>query len=334
MKAKIIGILVVTLLILTAFTGFAMEIKLKSIDTDYSNINQVFLKDKVLKGINNPGLSHKFGIMLHKLRTRTYLVYRPTNYDGIDPVPLVLVLHGSSNTAKNASKRFEVSEKAEENGFITVYLDGVCKLPRFRNWNMGFGFGFAYHLKVDDVGFIKKLIKKMQQRFNIDSDKIYIAGHSAGAMMTYRLASELSDVVAAIASNGGTIGGHMKDYPMWQISKPDNPVSIVHFHGKQDYIVPYDGGWNLGGSVYYLSVNDSITFWVEQNGCNIYPETNVSGNVTIDKYTGGDAGTEVWLYTVNNKGHIWFGGQSWEDPNPEISTTDEMWEFFKSHPKQ
>jgi polyhydroxybutyrate depolymerase len=322
MKAKIMGILVCMLLIVSIIpcVGIALD------STDYDKNSY--------KDIESLSLDHKFRILFHQFRIRTYLIYIPTNYNENNPTPLVLVLHGGPNTAKNASERFGVSEKAEEEGFIAVYPNGVCKIPTRRTWNMGFGFGLAYLFNVDDVGFIEKLIQKMQEKYNIDPDRIFIAGHSAGAMMTYRLAAELSDKVAAIASNGGVIGGHQVDNPLWQIPEPDNPVSIAEFHGKLDDIVPYDGGWNQGGGVFYLSVNDSMSFWVEQNGCNTEPDTTTSENVTIDKYKGGAAGTEVWIYTIHNKGHIWFGGQPWEDPDPVVSTTDEMWEFFASHPKQ
>ena len=62
--------------------------------------------------------------------------------------------------------------------------------------------------------------------------------------------------------------------------------------------------------------------------------TNDTVDIIIDRYSGGTAGTEVLVYSLKYKGHIWFGGQPWEDPNPVISTTDEMWKFFEAHPKQ
>ena len=118
------------------------------------------------------------------------------------------------------------------------------------------------------------------------------------------------------------------------IPEPDNPVSIAIFHGKLDNLVPYDGGWNLQNKFFCTSVAEAVTFWVENNGCNPEPITEDIENYTIDRYIDGDAGTEIIVYTIHNKGHIWFGGPPWEDPNPEISTTDEMWEFFKQHPKK
>lgn len=88
------------------------------------------------------------------------------------------------------------------------------------------------------------------------------------------------------------------------------------FHGLMDNAVPYNG------SQIFLSVNESVSFWVKHDECSEEPLREV-GEVTIkETYGGGVNGTEVVLYTFINGGHEW--------PN---SATDEAWEFFRSHPK-
>lgn len=336
MKTKIIGIFLCTLLIATTYS-IAITSEIKSTDIKNLYNTQVFSKEN-FKNPEKLVLEHQTKRIFHHLLLRTYLLYVPTSYDGTTPVPLVVMLHGAQNTALNASGRYGVSEKAEEEGFIVVYPDASAILMDM--WHVGHGmltsslieeFG---RLWVDDIGFIKKIIVRTQKNYNIDPKRIYIAGNSNGAIMAYRLAAEFSDTIAAIASNGGCIGGHVDNISMYTIPKPAHPVSIVEFHGKLDNIIPYNGGWNFEHSVFYKSVAEAVSFWVEQNGCNPEPLTNDTVNVTIDRYSGGTAGTEVLVYSIKHKGHIWFGGQPWEDPTPVISTTDEMWEFFKSHPKQ
>jgi polyhydroxybutyrate depolymerase len=271
---------------------------------------------------------------------RNFLLYVPTSYDGANPVPLVLFFHGGENTPENASTRFGISEKAEEEGFLVAYANASEIMMDY--WLFGLGwytidlFEELMRIIVDEIGYSKKIMDKIEKDYNIDPNRIYIAGHCNGAMMAYHLAAHFSDRIAAIASNAGCIGAHLKDFEMVTIPDPANPISIVAFHGKLDRIVPYDGGWDIWRETYYMSVADAVNFWVDNNNCDTEPETHVSetGNVTIDRYTGGDAGTEVLVYTIHNKGHIWFGGPSWEDPDPEVSTTDEMWEFFEAHPKQ
>jgi polyhydroxybutyrate depolymerase len=55
---------------------------------------------------------------------------------------------------------------------------------------------------------------------------------SNGGMMCYRLAAELSDRIAAIAPIAGTIAV--------EESKPTRPVTVIHFHGTGDKIVPFE----------------------------------------------------------------------------------------------
>ena len=338
MNKKIVGILVCMLLI-----GTTIPILGKSIEQTSILINDLEESQETINIINSDKpcfleLPHEVKTLRHHLIKRNYLLYVPTSYTGDDPVPLVLVFHGGPNTPENASVRFGVSEKAEEEGFIVAYPNASEIMNNV--WHFGLGWYTSSFFQeigrwiVDEFGYTKKIISRTQRQYNIDPDRIYIAGHSNGAQMAYYLAARLSDKIAAIASNGGCIGAHIKDFEMVTIPEPKGPVSIAIFHGKLDYVVPYNGGWNSGNSVFYTSVEEAISLWVENNGCNPEPVTDDRENVTIDLYFDGDAGTEIIVYTLKYKGHIWFGGQPWEDPDPVISTTDEMWEFFKSHPKQ
>jgi poly(3-hydroxybutyrate) depolymerase len=81
----------------------------------------------------------------------------------------------------------------------------------------------------------------------------------------------------------------------------------------------------------FLSVNESIFFWVNQNNCLTTPQTNISedGNIIVDTYSDGDNGTEVVLYSIVNAGHNW----PFNRPIYDRSQTDIMWEFFENHPK-
>jgi polyhydroxybutyrate depolymerase len=338
MRKEIIALFVCMLLITTATPIFGTTIMAKSICGATSEENQLLSNEKSLTDTVNLVLPHQIKIIFHHLLKRQYLLYVPTSYTGGTPVPLVVVFHGGPNTPENASGRFGISEKAEEEGFIVAYANASEIALDF--WLLGYGLFTSnileelFRLWIDEVGYVKKIIRKTQNQFNIDPDRIYLAGHSNGAMFAYLLASKLSDIVAAIASNGGCIGGHLKNYSNFTIPAPKNPVSIVIFHGKQDYVVPYNGGWTYDGSSYFKSVAEAVSFWVEHNGCNATPMTNDTVDIIIDRYSGGTAGTEVLVYSLKYKGHIWFGGQPWEDPNPVISTTDEMWKFFEAHPKQ
>ena len=273
--------------------------------------------------------------MFHDFRIRSYRIHIPDSYNGKEPVSLMIALHGGGGRSKTMLSKTNINEKSDEKGFIAVYPNGICRLLPLRTWNVGFCCGLALEKDIDDVGFIEKLLGKLQLQFNIDPSKIFVTGHSNGGMLAYRLGSELSDIIAAIAPVAGTIGGYAtEDSELWVIPEPKYPVSVLAVHGRFDESVPYEGGRgnNTGGTRSYLSVNESILFWIDYNECNPDPITNISGNITTDTYLNGNQGTEVVLCTVENGGHSWPGSK--QDPYQELSATDLIWEFFENHPKQ
>jgi polyhydroxybutyrate depolymerase len=120
------------------------------------------------------------------------------------------------------------------------------------------------------VAFIRTLLDQLEQDYRVDSKRIYAGGFSKGAMMSYRLGAELSDRVAAIAVAAGAIGAKQADGSILMIPQPARPLPVIAFHGKQDEVVPYKGGPGFEG-VHFLSVTDSIGFWVKQAGCKSTP---------------------------------------------------------------
>ena len=133
-------------------------------------------------------------------RTRTYLLHIPPQYDDSKSLPLIIVLHGGGGNSENMMKKTGFNNLSDENGFIVVYPDGIGRFKnRLLTWNAGHCCGYALDNNVDDVGFIRTLIEKLQENFNIDLKRIYLTGHSNGGMMTYRLGAELSDILAAVA---------------------------------------------------------------------------------------------------------------------------------------
>jgi polyhydroxybutyrate depolymerase len=278
--------------------------------------------------------------MIYEGRTRTYLIHIPPQYDNSKSFPLVIALHGGGGNSMNMMEKTGFNNLSDEKGFIVVYPDGVGRFKnRLLTWNAGHCCGYALDNNINDVGFIRALIEKLQKSFNIDSKRIYVTGHSNGGMMAYRLGAELSDIIAAIAPVAGTIGGkENENSSVYIIPEPTNPVSVIALHGLLDEHVPYDGGHgnNSSGSRIDLSVNESISFWIEYNECNNTTNRNISdsGNIIIDFYFNGENETEVALLTIINGGHRWPGSDKDSTGNQELNGTEVIWEFFEDHPKQ
>lgn len=268
-------------------------------------------------------------------RTRNYLVHLSPGYNSSTKnYPLVIVLHGGGGNARNAERMTDFSEKADKEGFIAVYPEGTGKLERYAlTWNAGNCCGYALDNNVDDVGFIRALIEKLEKDLRIDSNRIFATGISNGGMMSYRLACELSDKIAAIGPVAGALNMECK---------PAHPVSVIIFHGTADQHILYEGGPpkkifddhpRVDNSVAY-----AVSFWVKQNGCSNNSKKQDKGNISIETYTDDKNGTEVALYTIKDGGHVWPGGEKggpWGDePTQEISATDIIWDFFAKHPKK
>lgn len=158
-----------------------------------------------------------------------------------------------------------LSKKADSAGFVVVYPNGTGRLKnRLLTFNAGNCCGYAMTNKIDDIEFTRKLLDNLNKFVNIDRKRVFATGMSNGGIMSYLLASELSDCIAAIAPVGGPMGT--------EICTPNRPVSIIHFHGTKDEHAPFHGGKGIGisGTEFY-SVEHSIQAWVKSNGCNQEP---------------------------------------------------------------
>jgi polyhydroxybutyrate depolymerase len=198
-------------------------------------------------------------------REGTYLIHIPTNYDHDQPTPVVLILHGAATNATITVSLTGMSQKSDEAGFIAVYPNGTGLGPLL-TWNAGGRKGKLPEESADDVKYVGLLLDDLAKVANIDSQRVYATGMSNGGMMCYRLAAEMSDRTAAIAPVAGTV--------TTDESKPKRPVPVMHFHGKADDIVPYDGlGNNAPKFLPFKSVEESIAIWCQINQCPDQPTT-------------------------------------------------------------
>jgi len=247
-------------------------------------------------------------------RSRTYLVFRPASLGAGKQVPLVLALHGYTQTAPALEGGTRFNELATTDGFEVVYPGGY-----HNSWNAGFCCGDAQSEKLDDVGFIKVLIDHLISTGGIDSTRVFVTGLSNGGFMSYRLACELSDHVLAIASVSGTMVTPLSG------CHPQHPVSVLEMHGTADDIVPYDGsGTGIG---YFPSSSAVISDWVENDDCTGKATTSTSGVVTTEVWSACRGGTMVRLDTIAGGTHAWFGAVP-SEPN----ATQVVWEFLSHLP--
>ena len=306
---------------------------------------------KVLAGINliffpaTAGSNQRLSLM-HDNLERTFHIHIPSSYDKTVSLPLVIALHGRGGNGESmilvSRKGFE--KLADRDGFIVVYPDGIEM-----NWNDGRkdeeAKDRAHAENIDDTGFISDLIDSMIKDYNVDPKRVYVTGISNGAIMSYRLACELSHKIAAIAPVDGSIPNML----LHECS-PSRPVSLMAINNINDPLVPFNGGEIYGhfhmvklGQV--LSVDESIGFWVTRNKCSTTPvvaeepdrDPKDGTRVTRKEYNDGMEGTEVTLYSVDGGGHTWPGGFQYlpvwliGKTSRDIDANEVIWEFFKKH---
>jgi polyhydroxybutyrate depolymerase len=270
-------------------------------------------------------------------RRRNYLVHIPLAYDSNSACPVVLAFHGGGSNAEQMVHFCGLNEKANRAGFIVVYPNGTGGSNQALTWNGGNCCGYAQERNVDDVAFVRALLEDLGKVVKLDPKRVYATGMSNGAILVYRLASELADRIAAIAPVAGPMGQ--------EHCHPSRPVSVIHFHGTEDEFAPFKGGRGPKSltKTIFRSVEQSIQAWVEANQC---PQGTVEVKLPVQFNDGttvkrktfgpGKGGAEVVLVTIEGGGHTWPGqeprfkilGKSTKN----VSANDLMWDFFQKHP--
>ncbi len=265
---------------------------------------------------------------------RAYWIHIPPSHEVTPGMPLVIVLHGGGGSGPQAERSYGWTPKSDREGFIVVYPDGTGPAKdKLLTWNAGACCGQAMDQKVDDVAFIRALVAHLLATYKINPKKVYATGLSNGGMMSYRLGCEASDIFAAIGPVAGALN--------CETCTPQKPVSVVAVHGKKDQNVKFEGGSPERKFDNHprtdKSVAESTGFWIKHNGCAEAPKTESREGVTISTHEGGRDKTAVKIYAITEGGHSWPGGlrgsRLLDETSKAINATDEIWEFFKSHPK-
>jgi polyhydroxybutyrate depolymerase len=286
---------------------------------------------------------HRYSIRMNKVE-REYLIHVPRGYDGKKPIPVVIMFHGGGGTARAAARETGWGRKADEEIFLAVFPEGSrpdpSRPPDFRTNGQTWADGSSrFNPDVDDIGYVSAVIHDLKNRFNLDEKRIYATGFSNGASMTYRVAHELSDVIASAAPVAGAL---------WlEGGGPKRPVPVLYITGDSDPLNPLGGGYprlliggrNLGGRE-KPPVKGQLEKWAAWLFC-AEKARIVSDEGGVRKTVWGPCSekSEVVFYLIRDLGHTWPGGLSllpeeWVGPRTDkISANDVIWEFFKKHPK-
>ncbi|HLK16639.1 MAG TPA: PHB depolymerase family esterase [Fimbriimonadaceae bacterium] len=254
---------------------------------------------------------------------RKYLLVVPEGYSAGRSAPLIVLLHGYSSNGPQIAAYSRLAKLADRDGFILAAPTGM---GRVNGWNCGFANLGARG--VDDIKFVGELMTKLEAELAVDPKRIYVAGHSNGAMLSYAVGAAYSDRVAALGIVAGSNGVDLPHFKR-TVPAPKQPVSAIIFHGTNDRLLPYNAGSN--SKCLYLNPLGSAILWARGDGITAdSKQTTLGDSGSAIQWSGNSA--DVELVTVNGGNHMWPGAPG--STGKGIDATELMLDFFKTHPKR
>lgn len=263
--------------------------------------------------------------------SRAYDLFVPSGYAGA-PLPLVVMLHGCSQSARDFAIGTGMDQLAEEHCFLVAYPDQPRSANIAKSWNW-----FRDRDQRRDRGepsILAGLTREIMAAFNVDPARVYVAGLSSGGAAAAVMAMTYPDLYAAVGihsglacGSAGSISGALSTMRRGALLRPlqaTHPVPTIVFHGDRDTTVsPINGDQAIAQAQPEANLT-TATLEGHSAGGMAYTRTVLTES-------GGLWSAEHWL--LHGAGHAWAGGHpagSHTDPTgPDASR--EMLRFFLSH---
>ena len=264
---------------------------------------------------------------------RAYKLYVPSR-SGSGPLPLVVMLHGCTQTPDDFAAGTGMNALADELKFLVAYPAQDASANPQRCWNW-----FKANDQQRDRGepsLIAGITRQVMDEFATDRNRVYVAGLSAGGAAAAIMGAAYPDLYAAIGVHSGLACGAARDMPsafaaMRQGSTSATnapagtpPVATIVFHGDRDGTVSaVNGDHVIAQSKASAQLHSSVSRGRSAGG--------VEYTRTVQADDTGLVVLEHWL--LHGGGHAWSGGSaagSYTDPRgPDASR--EMLRFFLQH---
>lgn len=273
----------------------------------------------------------------HPTGSRDYKLYLPATHAGAAsaaPLPLVVMLHGCTQSADDFAAGTQMNRLADAHGLLVVYPEQPSVANPSRCWNW-----FRAEDQVRDGGepaLIAGIVRAVVAEHAVDARRIFVAGLSAGAAMAVILGETHPDVFAAVGVHSGLPYRSASDIPSALAAMKGRgeaapspvgragAVPTIVFHGDRDHTVQARNGERV--------VEQARQAHGEQ-GLQAHTDTAaVPGGRRYTRTVHADAAGRPWVewWTLHGAGHAWSGGHasgSYTDASgPDASA--EMLRFF------
>jgi len=251
---------------------------------------------------------------------RRFLVHLPADYAALGPMQLWILAPGAFNGKRKQIAMSDLVQPSEEQQVAFVAIEGEKKLMNVRRNSQ------PDPARPHDVAYTRAMLDAVRELICVDDRRIFCTGYSRGARFCSRLASELSDTIAAIAPVSGI-----------RFPRPNNAtraMPIMAFHGTGDPINPFPGNGNP--EYWYDSVPAAIQQWADFNGCTQNETIQLNPGISFERHTDCRDGADVVLVRIENGGHTWPGSRfkykGLGMTSHLINASTMMGAFFSLHP--
>ena len=270
--------------------------------------------------------------------TRTFKLYVPSRYSG-DALPLIIMLHGCTQSADDFALGTRMNLLAEEQTFLVAYPEQSSAANPSKCWNW---FNAADQQRDQgEPSLIAGITRQIMRDYTVNARRVYVAGLSAGGAAAAIMGTTYPDLFAAIGVHSGLACGAASDLPTAfaamrqgnttrapsvQAVSDDRQVPTIVFHGDEDSTVhPGNADCVIAQSM-SVAVG-SLTHQLQQG--------RVGGghSYTRHSYKDADGQTLLEQWVVHGLNHAWSGGSaagSYTDPQGPDATR-EMLRFFFTH---
>jgi poly(hydroxyalkanoate) depolymerase family esterase len=280
---------------------------------------------------------------------REYKLYVPSSSAG-NLAPLVVMLHGCTQSAETFAESTRMNELAEKNRFLVLYPAQKLTANPARCWNW---FQPANQARSGEPAEIVQLVDEVGARYPVDRRRVYVAGLSAGASMAAILAACYPEVLAATAVHDGTMyksaTSLLGAQAVMKTAKAPDPERLaddawacggerrlarpmVVFHGQGDNIVNRENGDEVVRQ--FIALNDLADDGKKNGSLKEAPaapqDAGSTYRYTLTTYSSGGKPL-VQYYKVDKLGHAWSGGKDdllfSDAKGPDASAL--IWSFFR-----
>ena len=261
--------------------------------------------------------------------SRHYKLFVPSSYSG-QPVPLVVMLHGCTQSPDDFAAGTEMNHYAEQSPCLVLYPEQSSAANSSKCWNW---FNAMDQKRGQgEPSIIADMTRNVITNYAVDPSQVYVAGLSAGGAMAAIMGSTYPDLYAAVGIHSGLPYAAANDLPsaMQAMRAGMNEAKsaraqpgvrpIIVFHGDRDTTVHPRNGEQLIAQHLPEDVSTSVVTGNEPGGL----------HYTRTIHQGGDGRPVAEQWLIHGAGHAWSGGSRngsyTEQRGPQA--TKEMMRFF------